>query len=80
MNIQGVYSALFGRSADALGLAFFNSATADGTDLSAIGDLDILRNIMRGSARWTVRYHKHFIPEPGPPKITTIGVSAADHF
>ena len=49
MNIQGVYSALFGRSADALGLAFFNSATADGTDLSAIGDLG-----------YTAEYHARF--------------------
>src|SRR5690606_34249039 len=38
-TIQGVYIALFGRPADPLGLAFFNEATNDGADLTAIGDL-----------------------------------------
>lgn len=38
-TIQGIYIALFGRPADPLGLDFFNEATQDGADLSAIGDL-----------------------------------------
>jgi len=38
-TIQGVYIALFGRPADPTGLAYFNTATNGGTDLSAIGDL-----------------------------------------
>ncbi len=38
-TIQGVYLALFGRPADPLGLAFFNSATSNGADLRAIGPL-----------------------------------------
>ena len=38
-TIQGVYVALFGRPADPAGLAFFNNATGNGANLSAIGDL-----------------------------------------
>jgi hypothetical protein len=38
-TIQGVYLALFGRPADPLGLAFFNQATSNGANLTAIGDL-----------------------------------------
>ena len=38
-TIQGVYIALFGRPADPTGLAYFNTATNGGADLSAIGDL-----------------------------------------
>jgi len=38
-SIQGVYVALFGRPADPTGLAFFNTATNNGADLTAIGDL-----------------------------------------
>lgn len=38
-TIQGIYIALFGRPADPAGLAFFNDATNDGADLTAIGDL-----------------------------------------
>lgn len=38
-TIQGVYVALFGRPADPIGLAFFNQATNNGADLTAIGDL-----------------------------------------
>jgi Ca2+-binding RTX toxin-like protein len=38
-TIQGVYVALFGRPADPAGLAFFNTVTGDGSDLTAIGDL-----------------------------------------
>ncbi len=38
-TIQGVYLALFGRPADPLGLAFFNAATSNGANLTAIGDL-----------------------------------------
>ena len=38
-TIQGVYIALFGRPADPTGLAYFNSTTNGGADLSAIGDL-----------------------------------------
>lgn len=38
-TIQGVYVALFGRPADPAGLAFFNTATNSGADLTAIGDL-----------------------------------------
>ncbi len=38
-SIQGVYLALFGRPADPLGLAFFNQATNNGANLTAIGDL-----------------------------------------
>lgn len=38
-SIQGIYVALFGRPADPAGLAFFNEATQNGADLTAIGDL-----------------------------------------
>ncbi|MDO1583392.1 DUF4214 domain-containing protein [Rhizobium oryzicola] len=38
-SIQGVYVALFARPADPAGLAYFNSVTGNGADLSAIGDL-----------------------------------------
>lgn len=38
-TIQGIYVALFGRPADPAGLAFFNEATNNGSDLTAIGDL-----------------------------------------
>ncbi len=38
-SIQGVYLALFGRPADPLGLSFFNTATSNGANLTAIGDL-----------------------------------------
>ena len=38
-TIQGVYVALFGRPADPTGLAFFNTATNNGANLNAIGDL-----------------------------------------
>jgi Ca2+-binding RTX toxin-like protein len=38
-SIQGVYVALFGRPADPTGLTFFKGVTADGADLTAIGDL-----------------------------------------
>ncbi|MEO3386181.1 DUF4214 domain-containing protein [Mesorhizobium sp. CAU 1741] len=38
-TIQGIYIALFGRPADPAGLEFFNDATNDGADLTAIGDL-----------------------------------------
>ena len=38
-TIQGVYMALFGRPADPLGLQFFNTATSNGANLTAIGDL-----------------------------------------
>lgn len=38
-TIQGIYIALFGRPADPAGLAFFNEATNNGADLTAIGDL-----------------------------------------
>lgn len=38
-TIQGIYLALFGRPADPAGLAFFNEATGNGADLTAIGDL-----------------------------------------
>lgn len=38
-TIQGIYIALFGRPADPAGLTFFNEATNNGADLTAIGDL-----------------------------------------
>ncbi|MDO1582510.1 beta strand repeat-containing protein [Rhizobium oryzicola] len=38
-TIQGVYVALFGRPADPTGLAYFNSVTSGGANLSAIGNL-----------------------------------------
>ncbi|MEO3388985.1 cadherin repeat domain-containing protein [Mesorhizobium sp. CAU 1741] len=38
-TIQGIYIALFGRPADPAGLEFFNDATNEGADLTAIGDL-----------------------------------------
>ncbi len=38
-SIQGIYIALFGRPADPGGLAYFNSVTKNGADLSGIGDL-----------------------------------------
>jgi Ca2+-binding RTX toxin-like protein len=38
-TIQGIYIALFGRPADPLGLNYFNEATQNGADLTAIGDL-----------------------------------------
>lgn len=48
-SIQGIYIALFGRPADPAGLAFFNTATNNGADLSAIGDLS-------ASAEYTSRF------------------------
>lgn len=39
ISIQGIYVALFGRPADPAGLAFFNTATGNGADLTQIGDL-----------------------------------------
>lgn len=38
-TIQGVYLALFGRPADPAGLSYFNAATQNGANLTAIGDL-----------------------------------------
>lgn len=38
-TIQGIYVALFGRPADPTGLAYFNTVTNNGADLTAIGDL-----------------------------------------
>lgn len=38
-SIQGIYIALFGRPADPTGLAYFNTVTNNGADLTAIGDL-----------------------------------------
>ncbi len=38
-TIQGVYLALFGRPADPLGLAFFNTQTNNGANLAGIGPL-----------------------------------------
>ncbi len=38
-TIQGVYVALFGRPADPTGLAYFNSVTSGGANLSAISNL-----------------------------------------
>lgn len=38
-TIQGIYVALFGRPADPAGLAFFNTETNNGENLTAIGDL-----------------------------------------
>lgn len=38
-SIQGIYIALFGRPADPIGLAFYNEATKNGQDLSAIHNL-----------------------------------------
>lgn len=38
-SIQGIYVALFGRPADPAGLQYFNTATNNGANLNAIGDL-----------------------------------------
>ncbi len=48
-TIQGVYLALFGRPADPLGLAFFNSVTNNGANLAGIGPL-------QSSAEYTTRF------------------------
>ncbi|WP_137136945.1 DUF4214 domain-containing protein [Rhizobium sp. FKY42] len=48
-TIQGVYVALFGRPADPTGLAFFNSVTNNGANLSAIGNL-------ASTAEYTARF------------------------
>ncbi len=39
-TIAGLYIGLFGRPADPRGLAYFNAATGNGADLSAIGPLE----------------------------------------
>lgn len=48
-TIQGIYVALFGRPADPAGLAYFNSVTKNGADLSAIGNL-------AGQKEYTARF------------------------
>ncbi|MBB4145849.1 DUF4214 domain-containing protein [Rhizobium rhizoryzae] len=48
-TIQGVYVALFGRPADPTGLAYFNSVTNNGANLSAIGNL-------AGQVEYTARF------------------------
>lgn len=48
-TIQGVYVALFGRPADPAGLAYFNSVTGNGANLSAIGNL-------AGEKEYTARF------------------------
>ncbi|MCJ8510523.1 DUF4214 domain-containing protein [Rhizobium lemnae] len=48
-TIQGVYVALFGRPADPTGLAYFNSVTNNGANLSAIGNLS-------GTAEYQARF------------------------
>lgn len=60
-SIQGVYIALFGRPADPLGLAFFNSATNNGANLTAIGDLAS-----------TAEYQSRFTGQSSTQIITTI--------
>lgn len=60
-SIQGVYIALFGRPADPLGLAFFNSATNNGANLTAIGDLAS-----------TAEYQNRFTGQSTTQIITTI--------
>lgn len=60
-SIQGVYIALFGRPADPLGLAFFNSATNNGANLTAIGDLAS-----------TAEYQNRFTGQTSTQIITTI--------
>lgn len=60
-SIQGVYIALFGRPADPLGLGFFNSATNNGANLTAIGDLAS-----------TAEYQNRFTGQSTTQIITTI--------
>jgi Ca2+-binding RTX toxin-like protein len=60
-SIQGVYLALFGRPADPLGLAFFNQATGNGANLTAIGDLAS-----------TAEYQTRFSGQSSTQIITTI--------
>jgi len=48
-TIQGVYVALFGRPADPTGLAYFNTVTNNGANLSAIGNLS-------GTAEYQARF------------------------
>lgn len=48
-TIQGVYIALFGRPADPTGLAYFNSVTNNGANLSAINNL-------AGQPEYTARF------------------------
>lgn len=60
-SIQGVYLALFGRPADPLGLAFFNQATNNGANLTAIGDLAA-----------TSEYQSRFSGQSNTQIITTI--------
>lgn len=60
-SIQGVYLALFGRPADPLGLSFFNQATNNGANLTAIGDLAS-----------TAEYQTRFSGQTNTQIITTI--------
>jgi hypothetical protein len=71
-TIQGIYIALFGRPADPVGLAFFNEATKNGADLTAIGDLSATEEYqsrfegMNNSEIVTAIYQALFGRDPEP--------------
>ncbi len=52
-TIAGLYIGLFGRPADPRGLAYFNAATGNGADLSAIGPLENTAEYQTRFAGWT---------------------------
>ena len=60
-TVQGIYVALFGRPADPAGLAHFNEATQNGSDLTAIGDLTA-----------TAEYQKRFAGQTDSEVISSI--------
>ena len=60
-TIQGVYLALFGRPADPLGLAFFNTATNNGANLAGIGPL---QSSAEYQARFTGQHPDHQLDLP----------------
>jgi hypothetical protein len=67
-SIQTVYVALFGRPADPAGLAFFNAATSNGANLTAIGDLAA-----------TAEYQSRFTGKSNTQIITDIYMSLFGH-
>ena len=76
-TIQGIFIALFGRPADPLGLAFWNSQTKNGTDLTKLinGDPSIGLGPLAGEPEYTNR----FVGQTDPQIVNSIFVSLFGH-